>query len=114
MITEDQASALAQRYAATADGQRMLNRSAEIRKLVLLAFPGGWVVGVGDDVPAGAEPSLGEALHVVDAEEGSLLQFPPAMPPSMILGDYRRMRERATVVIQVADLEKELRKGGGS
>ncbi len=113
MISESQASALAQQYAATSMGQRMLNRGAEISKLVLLAFPGGWVVGVADDAHS-SDPDLGEALHVVDAERGQLLQFPPAVPPPMILNDYPQMRERAEVLLQLNDLEEGLQQGGTS
>ncbi len=114
MITETEARELAQHYAATEDGQRLLNRGRVIQKLVLLSFPQGWILGVENEQYPDDAPRLGDAVHIVEADQGILLRFPPALPLPAILGNYQSYREKATSLARVTDLPRNPGQEGAS
>ncbi len=98
MISRAQAERIARSYLASDEGKRYFKpqEGGRARLAAMQQCTLGWSIVVREGKQG--TMNYGEALHVIDRENGSILRFPPAMPPPMLLEDLARYRSRASVL----------------
>ncbi len=106
MISRAQAEGIARGYLASRNGVRAFSRKGQTRPSLglLRPCPLGWAVLV--RCGQAGDLSYGEALHVIAAADGSILRFPPALPPAKLLENLERYRSRAVSIPVVKSASK--------